>query len=53
MKPFFLILIALLLLVYGGPLVPVAFLHLPVLFVLAVFILAAAKIIDLSKTKRS
>lgn len=53
MKAAFAFLILVILFVYGGPPVAVAFLSLPILFVLAVGGLAVWKILDLAKTTRA
>lgn len=48
-----LLLFLIVLLIYGGPLVTVAFLSLPLLFVIAVAVIAVWKVIDLLKAKRA
>lgn len=53
MRGFLLIIVLALLYLWGGPHVAVAFLSLPILFVLAVAILAGWKIVESFKTKTS
>jgi hypothetical protein len=52
MRGFLLLLLLVVLFFWGGPVVAVAFLSAPILFVIAVFVLAAWKVVDSFKTRR-